>query len=231
MRASDIFVSCAEVSSPEASDLLTVKDRMMYKRRYAGRRTASQIERDVMDAVAFIVEEKGISAVTMKEVSRLSKTEMIVLERRYKSDEGLIRAYTSQFDFFLNDHIGLDTEAYESSEAFFSELITRFIDAIHKSKDMQSIMVWEMYENSGLTRKSARRREATLTEFLPQFSKLIDAREIAPEALFAVLAGGLYYVLLRGNRSTFCGIDFSTQAGRQILADTLLTITKKFLQG
>ena len=186
----------------------------MYKRRYA---------------IAHIIEEKGVSSVTIKEVSKVSKTDVIVLERRYKTDEGLVRAYTSQFDFFLNDHIGLDAEQYATSEAFFTDLITRFIDAIYKNKDMQSIMVWEMYEDSALTRKSARRREDTLTEFLPGFAKLIDEKRIMPEALFAVLTGGLYYILLRGKRSTFCGIDFSTKAGRQLLADTLLEITRKFL--
>ena len=201
----------------------------MYKRRYSGRRTARQIERDVLDAIAHIIEEKGVSSVTIKEVSKVSKTDVIVLERRYKTDEGLVRAYTSQFDFFLNDHIGLDAEQYATSEAFFTDLITRFIDAIYKNKDMQSIMVWEMYEDSALTRKSARRREDTLTEFLPGFTKLIDEKRIMPEALFAVLTGGLYYILLRGKRSTFCGIDFSTKAGRQLLADTLLEITRKFL--
>ena len=58
-----------------------------------------------MDAIAHIIEEKGVSSVTIKEVSKVSKTDVIVLERRYKTDEGLVRAYTSQFDFFLNDHI------------------------------------------------------------------------------------------------------------------------------
>lgn len=183
-----------------------------------------------MGAVRFIVEEKGISAVTLKEVSKLSKTDVIVLERRYKSDEGLIRAYTSQFDFFLNDHIGLDPETFGSSEEFFKTLIGKFIDAIYKSRDMQSIMVWEMYEDSGLTRKSARRREDTLTEFLPEFTKLIDSEWVDPQALFAILTGGLYYVILRGKRSTFCGVDFSTKGGRELLATTLLSITKEFLK-
>lgn len=201
----------------------------MYKRRYSGRRTALQIEKDAMEAVRTIIEEKGVSFVTIKEVSRVSKTDVIVLERRYKSDEALIRAYTSQFDFFLNEHIGLDPKEYQTSEEFFRALITQFIESIYKNKDMQSIMVWEMYEDSYLTRKSARRREATLKEFLPEFSRLIDTDKIIPEALFAVLTGGLYYILLRGKRSTFCGIDFSTKQGRQVLAETLLKITKTFL--
>ena len=59
----------------------------MYKRRYLGRRTEKEIEQDVMRAIATIISEKGISSVTIKEVSNLSKTDVIVLERRFKNDE------------------------------------------------------------------------------------------------------------------------------------------------
>ena len=49
----------------------------------------------------------------------------------------------------------------KTPKLFFMNLIEKFIDAIYKNKDMQSIMVWEMYENSSLTQKSARKREVT----------------------------------------------------------------------
>ena len=49
----------------------------MYKRRYLGRRTEKEIEQDVMRAIATIISEKGISSVTIKEVSNLSKTDVI----------------------------------------------------------------------------------------------------------------------------------------------------------
>ena len=154
----------------------------MYKRRYLGRRTEKEIEQDVMRAIATIISEKGISSVTIKEVSNLSKTDVIVLERRFKNDEGLIKAYTSQFDYFLNDNIAINPNDYKNAEAFFMNLIEKFIDAIYKNKDMQSIMVWEMYENSSLTRKSARKREVTLKEFLPSFTKQINNEKISPRA-------------------------------------------------
>jgi len=182
-----------------------------------------------MRAIATIISEKGISSVTIKEVSNLSKTDVIVLERRFKNDEELIKAYTSQFDYFLNDNITINPNDYKNAEAFFMNLIEKFIDAIYKNKDMQSIMVWEMYENSSLTRKSARKREVTLKEFLPSFTKQINNEKISPRALFAVLTGGLYYVLLRGNRSTFCGLDFSTKSGRKLLAETIFKIVRQFI--
>ena len=182
-----------------------------------------------MRAIATIISEKGISSVTIKEVSNLSKTDVIVLERRFKNDEELIKAYTSQFDYFLNENIAINPNDYKNAEAFFMNLIEKFIDAIYKNKDMQAIMVWEMYENSSLTRKSARKREVTLKEFLPSFTKQINNEKISPRALFAVLTGGLYYVLLRGNRSTFCGLDFSTKSGRKLLAETIFKIVRQFI--
>ena len=49
---------------------------------------------------------------------------------------------------------------------------------------------------AALLKKSARKREVTLKEFLPSFTKQINNEKISPRALFAVLTGGLYYVLL-----------------------------------
>ena len=69
-----------------------------------------------------LFQKKGISSVTIKEVSNLSKTDVIVLERRFKNDEGLIKAYTSQFDYFLNDNIAINPNDYENAETFFYEL-------------------------------------------------------------------------------------------------------------
>ena len=62
----------------------------MYKRRYLGRRTEKEIEQDIMRAIATIISEKGISSVTIKEVSNLSKTDVIVLERRFKDRKSVV---------------------------------------------------------------------------------------------------------------------------------------------
>ena len=69
-----------------------------------------------------LFQKKGISSVTIKEVSNLSKTDVIVLERRFKNDEGLIKAYTSQFDYFLNDNIAINPNDYKKRRSFFYEL-------------------------------------------------------------------------------------------------------------
>lgn len=69
-------------------------------------------------------------------------------------------------------------------------------------------MLWKLRVNNKLTRKSARSRENTLQEIMPNISSKIRLdMGLDPRALLAILVGGLYYLILRGNRSTFCGID------------------------
>ena len=82
---------------------------------------------------------------------------------------------------------------------------------------------------AALLKKVQEKERLPLKEFLPSFTKQINNEKISPRALFAVLTGGLYYVLLRGNRSTFCGLDFSTKSGRKLLAETIFKIVRQFI--
>lgn len=52
---------------------------------------------------------------------------------------------------------------------------------------------------------------------------------VDPRALLAVLVGGLYYLILKGNRSTFCGIEWNSKKGRELLINSLTDIIEKFL--
>ena len=40
----------------------------------------------------------------------------------------------------------------------------------------------------------------------------------------AVIVAGMYYIILRKERSTFCSIDFNTKNGKRLLADTMVKI-------
>ena len=48
--------------------------------------------------------------------------------------------------------------------------------------------------------------------------------DIEPRAVLAVIVAGMYYIILRKERSTFCSIDFNTKKGKRLLADTMVKI-------
>lgn len=96
---------------------------------------------------------------------------------------------------------------------------------------MQAIMRWEMSYDTNLTRRSARKRDEVLNEVLPNIiAKVSPEREIDPGALLAVLVAGMYYLILRENRSEFCGVEFGTRAGRALLSSTLAKMVEPFLK-
>lgn len=196
----------------------------------AKRRAAKEIEEDIFKVVSNIVLRDGVVAVSLKQVAKESRTDIAVLTRRFTDDDGLIKAYTSKFDYFLNDILGSVDVNEGSVRDYFHKMATSLVTALHHNKEMQEIMLWELRYNNKLTRKSARSREDTLQEIMPAISSKIRLdMGVNPQALLAVLVGGLYYLILRGNRSTFCGIEWDSKKGRELLVNSLLDIIDKFL--
>ncbi len=194
------------------------------------RRTAKEIENDIFKVVSNIVLRDGLSAVSIKQVAKESRTDVSVLTRRFTDDNGLIKAYTSKFDYFINDVLCRIDMSSCSVIEYFHRMATNLVTNLYQNKEMQEVMLWELRVNNKLTRKSARSRENTLQEIMPNISSKIRLdMGVDPRALLAVLVGGLYYLILRGNRSTFCGIEWNSKKGRELLINSLTDIIEKFL--
>lgn len=196
----------------------------------ARRRTAKEIENDIFKVVSNIVLRDGLSAVSIKQVAKESRTDVSVLTRRFTDDNGLIKAYTSKFDYFINDVLcSIDMSSCSVIE-YFHRMATNLVTNLYQNKEMQEVMLWELSVNNKLTRKSARSRENTLQEIMLNISSKIRLdMGVDPRALLAVLVGGLYYLILRGNQSTFCGIEWNSKKGRELLINSLTDIIEKFL--
>lgn len=166
----------------------------------------------------------------IKQVAKESRTDVSVLTRRFTDDNGLIKAYASKFDYFINDILcDIDISSCNVIE-YFRGITTSLVTNLYQNKEMQEIMLLELRVNNKLTRKSARSRENTLQEIMLNISSKIRLDMwLDPRALLAILVGGLYYLILRGNRSTFCGIDWDSKKGRELLINSLTDIVEKFL--
>lgn len=196
------------------------------------RRTQRELDQDILRSMSSIVLEQGVFGVTFKEVSKRARAEQSVLLRRFKDESNMIRYYTQQFDYFINNALDLQKEAAELSSPldFFRNLALRFEKALHHNKEMQEIMKWELLVNSKSTRQSARKREHTLSQVMDSITEPLSDEKVNPNALLAVLVAGLYYLTLREERSTFCGIEFHTKKGRALLVETLVSIVEAFLK-
>lgn len=194
------------------------------------RRTQRQLDKDIARATSEIVLERGVAGITLREVAKRSRADINVLVRRFQTDEGLVNHYIRQFDYFINDALAIDAPATETPEEVFRRVATQFEKALHHNKEMQEIMKWQLNISSRSTRASARRREQTLSQVIDRFIEPIDASEVNPRALLAVLIAGMYYITLRQERSTFVGLELHTKQGRALLVDTMVQVVSAFLK-
>ena len=137
--------------------------------------------------VSNIVLRDGLSAVSIKQVAKESRTDVSVLTRRFTDDNGLIKAYTSKFDYFINDVLcSIDMSSCSVIE-YFHRMATNLVTNLYQNKEMQEVMLWELRVNNKLTRKSARSRENTLQEIMPNISSKIRLdMGVDPRALLAL---------------------------------------------
>lgn len=194
------------------------------------RRTQRELSADIRRAMSEIVLEQGVAGITLKEVARRTRSDINVLVRRFGTDEAAVSYYTKQFDYFINEALELEGADELEPIELFTRLATQFEKALHRNKEMQEIMKWQLSVNSKITRESARRREQTLAPILERFVAPISDEDIDPRALLGILVAGMYYLTLREERSTFCGIEFHTKAGRALLVGTMVRITSAFLK-
>lgn len=196
------------------------------------RRTNKEIERSIYQAAGKIAVQKGVENISLRSVAEEAEMDIGVLNRRFKDDEDLIREYTKRYDFFINDLlVSVNPDEFTSPRSYFESLANVFVKQLHRNKEMQAIMRWEMSYDTALTRRSARKRDELLSEVLPQISSRISpSYGCDPNAILAVLVAGMYYIVLRENRSSFCGIVFNSKEGRKTLSEALSIIIAPFLE-
>lgn len=196
------------------------------------RRTNKEIERSIYQAASKIAVKKGVEHIYLRSVAEEAEMDIGVLNRRFKDDDDLIREYTKRYDFFINDLlVSVNPDEFTSPRSYFESLANVFVKQLHRNKEMQAIMRWEMSYDTALTRRSARKRDELLSEVLPQISSRISpSYGCAPNAILAVLVAGMYYIVLRENRSSFCGIVFNSKEGRKTLSEALSVAIAPFLE-
>lgn len=189
------------------------------------RRSNYAVDRDILDAVASLIKEVGFSKITLPAIAQVANVNISVIYRHFGTLENLLDKYVHKFDYWLNDILDMEsTSDMNDTATFFQIIADKFIKSLSKDKEMQRLMIWELTEDNKSTRRSAQQRDTTVEKVIPIYEKYLSHLDINPRVVLAIIVAGMYYILLRRGRSTFCSIDFSTKKGKQLLADTMVKI-------
>jgi len=185
------------------------------------RRTNVAIERDIMTTISKIVKEEGFCNLNISLLSERANVRISVIERHFGSMDSLLKLYTQKYDYWLNDAVDVDNVA---EKEILNSVATRFVEALWNNKELQKLMIWELIEDNSITRRSAQRREPTIQNIIPRYEAVINNLEADPKAVLAVIIAGIYYLILRKDRSTFCGVNFKSKKGKVILTTVVASI-------
>jgi len=105
------------------------------------------------------------------------------------------------------------------------------VDALRQRPVTQQILLWELSQSNGLTRKLNELRE-TRTQPLVRRAIELSGRRVDTRllAVHSLLGAASEYVILRSrNSDSFLGMDFSDDAGWSRLAESLSAVAEAVL--
>jgi AcrR family transcriptional regulator len=190
------------------------------------RRTKITIERDVLNAVASLIEEVGFANVTLTGVAQRAQIEATVFYRRYANLEELFDQYTHKYDYWMGNLAEMIPSELNDEESF-KWLMRNLTIALYKNKGMQQLLIWELSTDNSVTRRTAGLRELVNESLIRILENRFKDSDLDMNTIAALMISGIYYLILHKQRSRFCDVDFSSRTGKLRLekaVDQLATI-------
>ena len=171
-----------------------------------------------------LVKEVGFPKITLTAIAQVANVNLSVVCRHFGTLENLLEVYSHKFDYWLAAILDADQTGTHNDSEFLNSVANSFVKTLSKDKEMQQLMAWELTEDNPITRRSAKQRDVMIEKILPVYEGFLNHLDANPRAILAVVVAGMYYIILRKDRSKFCTIDFSTKHGMKLLSDTMVKI-------
>lgn len=186
------------------------------------RRTKADIERCIREAAEELIVEKGFSSVLLTDITRKAEIEPMVFYNRYNNMDEFYDEFVRRYDYWLTDTIKNEATS-EASKENCDAIINGLCNALTVDKIMLEILRWEVSSSNDLTNRTAMFREMQNMQLVLKYKKMFinEGSPIDIAAFSALMIGGIYYLFLHKDRSTFCGLDLNDPNHIQTLQKTI----------
>lgn len=191
------------------------------------RRTKAAIENCINTAAESLIAEKGFTSTLLTDITKRAGIEPAVFYNRYKNIDEFYDELVRRYDYWLSDVVKKQAEPeQEPSEDNCAAIFDGLFSALCEDKIMQEVLRWEVSEGNPTTQRTAIFREMQNMQLVFKYKKLFrDGNSPIDIASFsALLIGGIYYLFLHKNRSTFCGVDLNDPADLEEMRRTIRSL-------
>lgn len=177
------------------------------------RRTKADITEDIRKAAVEQVIKRGFSSSMVTEIIKKAKIEPPVFYHRYKNIEEFYSEFVKGYDYWFSDIADRAMKSNDNPKVQFIALMNGLQEALKEKSVMQELLRWEVAEGNETTKRTATLREMFTLPIAEKYKILFENTCVDFVALSSLLIGGLYYLNLHKERSTFCAIDMTKDDG------------------
>lgn len=191
------------------------------------RRSKKDIQDSIINAATRLIEKKGFSELTVTELVRESDIVPVQFYQRYKDLDEFIDEYVKRYDYWFSDVVKLQTPASEEKEQY-SHILNGLFDSLLNNKVMQQLLKWELSCDNDISRRTARLRELHTIPLCQKYDNMFSGTSIDIVAVSALIVGGIYYLILHDNLSSFSGIDLKKEADKTKIINAIYYLSDTF---
>lgn len=190
------------------------------------RRTKADIMEDIRKAAVDQILKRGFSASLVTEIIKKAKIEPPVFYHRYKDLDEFYSEFVKGYDYWFSDIADKAMKSSDNPKNQFANLMVGLQEALKEKSVMQELLRWEIAENNEITKRTASLREMFTLPLAEKYKALFKDTCVDFVALASLLIGGLYYLNLHKERSSFCAIDMTKEEGFERINKSINTFTE-----
>lgn len=187
-------------------------------------------KKKLINAVGSILTKDGFQHLKITKVEAVSGISRRLMYRYFGNMNGLVKAYLHQVDFWKIEEQKIDVGGEllfpEISKEFIFNLLKEDFDYFNNSPEMQKIVLWGISEKNKTIRALTDGREQLGEQVFRKTDDFFKDSAVDFRATAAIFVAAIYYMVLhaRTNGSTMCGIDVSSNEGKNRIFDAMESI-------
>ena len=174
----------------------------------------------LIKTVGKIIKTKGFHELKITKIAQVAGVDKKLIYEYFGTAENLINEYLHSEDYGSS----MDFVQTDNGKQFSKMLIKNMYEALSKNKELQKIIVWELYEYNEILRKLAEHREELGEEiFQAAMHPYFKENHKKYRAVLAILISSTYYLNLHStsNGSIFVGLNIKAENDRKILDEVI----------
>lgn len=193
------------------------------------RRTKKDLENTIETSAIKVIADVGFSGLTVAKLLKETKAEPPVFYNRYKDISDFIDKFVRMYDYWLNDSIKIDFKEGNALKNI-ENIIINLVDLIDGNVCMQKLIAWELNESNFITRRTAQNRDTNSYALIKYFEDEFKDCDINFNAALGIIIGGIYYLIIHKNLSTFNNIDYTKSESMDLLKNNIRLIIRKIFE-